>query len=629
MSDLAATFWDMAPRHIQTLLEWDVTPCYSPDVGTAEIGTDESVHGLVDSRRAAALLGVEVNTFKVWATRSQTARSGIAAAMPKPVATMHGQVYRVADIEEFGRHIALSARASRSKERGLGAYFTPHTAATVMARWAVRSPEGVILEPSLGDGQFALAAQAYAASRGWGRPDLHACELDPDTASRAVAKGAVTADRLHVGDFLAETRLPQVDAVIGNPPYVRVRELSSPLRRSALRAASLAMGSEMDKAGSAWLPFVAKATTHLRDGGRLALVLPLDFTYVRYARPLWEFLGRSYGRLRVLRFRERVFPDILQNVLILLAEGKGQLTDEIELIARGRLADLPEGEIGAGVPIPLEDILDGERAFQFALLPEATRSVLADLAPHTVRSSERMKFNIGYVSGSKAFFHPSAETIKQYRLPARSLTPTVASSRQLSRQDLATSAMTPSAYLWLPGDRLTEGEKEYIAQGEQDGVDMAYKCRIRSPWFKVPGVKIPDMLLTTFSDPPRLHRNDAGWVASNSVLCGFMRPGEDPDIFASSWYTPLTLLSAELMIHSLGGGVMIAVPREADSVQVLSQGSTHPLDPTALSASLQSRDRAAPYAVGTSSIENVIGTSGLDALWTGVETLTAWRRAQS
>ena len=57
------------------------------------IGSEVAVNGLVDSQRAAELLGISVNTFKVWASRSRSAKTGIAADMPKSVATMHGRVY--------------------------------------------------------------------------------------------------------------------------------------------------------------------------------------------------------------------------------------------------------------------------------------------------------------------------------------------------------------------------------------------------------------------------------------------------------------------------------------------------------------------------------------------------------
>ncbi|XAS78290.1 N-6 DNA methylase (plasmid) [Dermatophilaceae bacterium Sec6.4] len=587
------------------------------------------VNGLVDNRRAAAMLGVSVNTFRVWATRSQAATSGIAAAMPAPIATMHGHVYREDQIEDFGRQIALNARAERTAQRRRGAYFTPDDAANVMVRWAVRGESDVIVEPSVGDGQFALAAQLYATSRNWDALDLHACELDPATAAEAVASGAVTKSRVHVGDFLSATNLPMSDVVIGNPPFVRVRELDSTLRRNALDAAASTMGGlAMDTAGSVWMPFVSKATAQLKRGGRLAFVLPLDFTYVRYARPLWELLGRSFGRIRVLRFRERVFRDIMQNVLVLLAEERGGTTSYVEQLAHDRLADLSAG-IGAGVPIKLQDVVRGERAFQYALLPEVTRDALAVIDLHTSPASDRVKFNIGYVSGNKSFFHPDQRTTKSFRLPKGSLLPTIGSSRQLSRGGVDTSSMSPSSWLWLPGEKLTKGEREYVAQGEHDGVDMGYKCRIRKPWYRVPGVKTPDLVLTTFSDRPRLYLNDAGWVASNSVLCGYAKVDQDPRNFVNSWYTPLTLLSTELQIHSLGGGVMIAVPREADAVRILNPASTPHGDAEKLNVALRSGDAAAAYAAGATSIENLVGTDGLAAIWEGADTLACWRKAQN
>lgn len=611
------------------MLKCPVILRYSSGVTAAEIDDMAPVNGLVDNRRAASMLGVSVNTFRVWATRSQTATRGVAAAMPAPVATMHGHVYRLEDIERFGRVIAQNERGLRTTQRNLGAYFTPDDAAKLMVGWAVRDERDVILEPSVGDGQFALAAQQLAAARRWAPLDLHACELDPRTAAQAIAKGAVKQERIHVGDFLGMSDLPMADAVIGNPPYIRVRELEGALQRGALNAAVETMGGPMDRAGSVWMPFVSKSTSQLRRGGRLAFVLPLDFTYVKYARPLWEFLGNMFGRIRILRFRERVFPNISQNVLILLAEQRGGATAKAELIACDRVADLPDYEIGVGISIDIDQIVKGDRAFQYALLPSSTRDALGLLAEHSDSASERAKFNIGYVSGNKRYFHPSAELIEKFRLPQRSLRPTIATSRQLSGAGLKTSRMSETVSLWLPENNLTKGERQYIYQGEDLGIDMGYKCRIRTPWYKVPGVRVPDVLLTTFSDRPRLHLNDGGWVGSNSVLCGFVRPGEIPLQFVGSWYSPLTMLSTELHIHSLGGGVMIAVPREADSVRILDSNSTRIIDLDQLDHALRSDDLTAAYAIGSESVRELVGSDGLAAIWEGSEILMRWRKAQA
>jgi len=574
------------------------------------------------------MLGVSVNTFRVWATRARTARTGIAASMPSPVATLHGQVYRSEEIEDFGRLIALNARSPRSAQRGLGAYYTPSIAANLMVQWAVRDATNTLIEPSVGDGEFAIAAQRYAHGMGWGTLDVYACELDPETAARAASVGAIAPSRMRVGDFLSCHDLPSADAVIGNPPFVRVRELSAPLRRSALDAASSTLPRPMDASGSVWMPFVSKSLTHLKPGGRLALVLPLDFTYVKYARQLWLLLGAEFKKLSIIRFRERVFPDIMQNVLILLADGRGGSTDEVEVVSYDRIADVPDAGFGAGVSVPIEQVVSGQKVFQYALLPKETREVLQSLQAESAPAKGRIKFNIGYVSGNKQFFHPSPDTVQKFGIPQSSLQPTIQTSRQLTGSGLRTSSMTRSAELWSPIGELTSGEADYVSYGEANGVDMAYKCRIRKPWYRVPGVRNPQILMTTFSDRPRIHLNDAEWVASNSILCGYIQTRESAESIIESWYTPLTLLSVELNIHSLGGGVMIAVPGEADAVQLIDAKVTRPVDQSAIDAALRSNDATAAYSVGSASIEALVGVDGVDALWRGAAELERWRKAQ-
>ena len=74
---------------------------------------------------------------------------------------------------------------------------------------------------------------------------------------------------------------------------------------------------------------------------------------------------------------------------------------------------------------------------------------------------------------------------------------------------------------------------------------------------------------------------------------------------------------------------MIAVPREADSVQVLKRASTLSINRRQLDAALRSKDPIAAYATGSKSIEKIAGKSGAEAIFSGIETLISWRKAQS
>ena len=297
-------------------------------------------------------------------------------------------------------------------------------------------------------------------------------------------------------------------------------------------------------------------------------------TYVRYARPLWKALGDNFGSLRVLRTHERLFPELLQDVVLLLADGYGAGTETVRYQAFERVPDLLCALPVVDENIAISDLLRGERAFIGALLGTNLRNLLRNrVAEQTVLARKLVTFNIGYVSGDKTFFHPNESEIKRYSIAAHSLRPALTSARSLKAAGLRTSCLAPSrlSQLFLPDPQaLTDGERQYIAAGEQSGVSSRYKCRVRAPWFVVPGVRVPDVILSVFSERPVLLINDAERFASNSLLCGYRvndAAGSNEEI-AASWYTSLTLLQCELEVHALGGGVMVMVPNEAGNIRL-------------------------------------------------------------
>jgi hypothetical protein len=105
-----------------------------------------------------------------------------------------------------------------------------------------------------------------------------------------------------------------------------------------------------------------------------------------------------------------------------------------------------------------------------------------------------------------------------------------------------------------------------------NGLDArTYKCRTRSPWFRVPHVYQPDAFLTYMSGAtPRLVANDAGVVAPNSLHILRLHPHAETtrDGLAALWQTSLTRLSVEIEGHPLGGGMLKIEPTEAESVVV-------------------------------------------------------------
>jgi len=247
-----------------------------------------------------------------------------------------------------------------------------------------------------------------------------------------------------------------------------------------------------------------------------------------------------------------------------------------------------------------------------------------------VPARERVTFNIGYVTGDKTFFHPREREVREYELPARSLRPALTSGRAMAGAGLRTSAVLPRmSSLFLPdADALTSGERRYIEVGEKRGVAKRYKCRIRNPWYVVPGTRVPDVVVSVFSERPLLMMNDGGCFASNSLLCGYCHHGAGAEEIAAGWYTSLTLLQCEMEVHSLGGGVMVLIPGEAGNIRLPRRVSASAPHLGELDELLRQGKVEEAYRLGDREVLMgglALGESDLELIRRGIEVLTHWR----
>jgi adenine-specific DNA-methyltransferase len=128
-----------------------------------------------------------------------------------------------------------------------GQVFTPP--AIVERMLALKRNKGRVLDPASGDGAFSSRI-----------PGCVAIELD---AAHCPA-GALNID------FFAYPESEQFATVIGNPPYVKARDI---LPETAVRLGS----SLLDGHANLYLHFIEKCVRHLAPGGELILITPRDF----------------------------------------------------------------------------------------------------------------------------------------------------------------------------------------------------------------------------------------------------------------------------------------------------------------------------------------------------------------
>lgn len=465
-----------------------------------------------------------------------------------------------------------------------GAFFTPPAIAAYVTEWAVRTGADHVLEPSCGEAAFLLAAAdrigALSTAAGTSTDDAALDGVELHEASAAAARrllaSAPAPSTVVAGDFFTVEPTGSYDAVIGNPPYVRYQEFAG-VSRALSRAAALRAGVSLTGLASSWAAFTVHAALFLKKGGRLGLVLPAELLSVNYAGEVRRFLMERFARVDLVLFTERVFPGVLEEVVLLMADGFDEGPTEHASVYQARnAAELATLSVGrTWRPHRPEDkwtpsLLSAEALGAYSDLATSEGfTVLEDWGDTT----------LGMVTGNNRYFAMSPARVTELGLAASDvirLSPP--GSKHLRGLAFATRAHTElgkagsSTYLFRPAGDPSPAAREYIAAGEKAGVHTAYKCKVRTPWWRVPLLAPADLFLTYMNaDTPRLTTNETTAHHLNSVHGVYLRPEHRTTgraLLPLGSVNSMTLVGAETVGRAYGGGMLKIEPREADRLPV-------------------------------------------------------------
>ncbi|MBI2059863.1 MAG: SAM-dependent DNA methyltransferase [Nitrospirae bacterium] len=457
-----------------------------------------------------------------------------------------------------------------NQTKTLGQFFTPPDVARTLVHWATQRKRDRLLDPSCGDGEF-LACHRKSVG----------IEIDPQKA--AMAKMRAPWSLVHEGDFFdwaAQTK-ERFDAAAGNPPFIRYQSFSGVLREKALSLASF-LGAEFSGLSSSWAPFLVVAASLLKPGGKMAFVVPAEIGHATYAKPLIEWICGHFGQVRLVAFREKLFPALSEDAWFLYCSGFGDETTGIHLNCLERfVADQEPARFARR--IELSTWRESGWKLRRNLLTDTQLDLYDDLIarPSVVRFSEVAHAGIGYVTGANDFFHLRPSEARSHGIPRRVLRVSVRKSQQLpsstvDRAVVANWIATDEPVLLLDLAELNDlpdSVRRYLATPAARDAKRAYKCRNRAPWYAVPDVRTPDAFLSYMSDSqPLLVRNPAGCTCTNSIHAVRFKPGVAARDVQRAWNEPLGQLSCELEGHPLGGGLLKLEPGEAANVRIAMNG---------------------------------------------------------
>ncbi len=462
-----------------------------------------------------------------------------------------------------------------------GAFFTPSALCDHIVTWAIRSPADEVLEPACGEAAFLTAAAARLADLGASLDQigrlLHGIELHQASVSRArsILIHKRLSARIEIGDFFRFDPKPIYDVVVGNPPYIRYQDFDGEARRYS-KAAALRAGAPLTNLASSWASFTVHAALFLRRGGRMGLVLPAELLTVNYAAPVRRSLLQRFKRVTLVFFTERVFPGVLEEVVLLLADGfdLGPST-ECEIVQTHDVAGLNDATSRTWRP----ETPDGK--WTPSLMTPKAMDAFANLTGHARFATlhDWGETTLGMVTGNNRFFALTLDRARQLELtPADLIDISPPGSRHLRGLTFTKTAHAEigrsgaSILLFRPLGEPSVAAHGYIAEGHGQGVHRAYKCRVRNPWWRVPVVPPADLFITYMNaDTPRLCTNRARVGHLNSVHGLYLRPGlkaTGMDLLPLAALNSVTLLGAETVGRAYGGGLLKLEPKEADRLPV-------------------------------------------------------------
>lgn len=489
-------------------------------------------------------------------------------------------------------------------ERLRGSYYTPIELAEYIVKWSTQVDIiSRILEPSCGDGVFLKCLNKNGIMK---NSNITAIELDERAAH--IAHNTIRESRLYnLDEFIKQEekykennnldyscnivnedfykayedviREKKFQVIVGNPPYIRYQYLTETQREEQSNILKR-NGMKSNKLINAWVSFVVACIEMMDDNSRIGLVIPAELLQVAYAEDLRKFLMKSLQRITIVTFKELIFPDVEQEVIVLLGEKDVNHNDEhkLRIVEYRNIDELVKNEDMNNDKFC--DVEINESKWTRYFLKEDDIKLIEEIKEDNrfIRFNEVAKIEVGITTGNNDYFCVNEETTQQYDLKSV-CRPLIARSVNISgvkftiddwKENIERGAKT---YLIdfpeKPYEEYLDGHKKYIEYGEINDQNKGYKCSIRDRWYRVPSIWVPDAFFLRRNHLyPKfmLNSDEVNAVSTDTMHRVKFNNGRDKNRILLSYYNSITLAFTEIEGRSYGGGVLEILPKEVGRI---------------------------------------------------------------
>ena len=461
--------------------------------------------------------------------------------------------------------------ASAQKLRG--AYYTPPIIADFILRWGINGcNDADILEPSCGDGVFLKCM--YDGNILY--HSITAIEYETAEAEKAKSiplnKSNVVNSDFH--RFCLDTD-KRFDLIVGNPPFIRYQYYNA---EQQLLADEIFKKSKLKrtKLTNAWVTFVVGSCQLLKENGKLGFVLPSELLMVKYAQQLRKFLAQTFNRINIISFKNLVFEEIQQEVVLLLCEKNG--TDEhfiehIEVRDTDELLELNP----LSLIFPTKKIDFHADKWTYYFLEKEELDLLERVKCKNMNTiSTFAHVEVGITTGANDYFTVPQSVVDLYQLQEYAR-PMVGRSVQVNslcfsikdwKQNIESGAKANLLVFTSDADiKGNNGVKAYLENGVKEGINKGYKTSIRNQWWVIPSIKVSDALFLRRNNLyPKFVLNEAEAYTTDTMHRVFIHPGVNKKAFVASYYNSLSFAFAEILGRNFGGGCLELMPSEVGDI---------------------------------------------------------------
>lgn len=378
--------------------------------------------------------------------------------------------------------------------RNLGSIYTPSDIASLLVEWAIQRQTDSVLDLGVGEGVFVHAAYSRLRELGSCRSDaqnnIFGTEIDGNTYRRfleATRKLQIDFPRIREGDFF-DSEICPVDAIIGNPPYVRRNHITQVdhIRSSVLEANKFVVEVDLKRSTDLYVYFLLKALPFLKLGGRLAAIVADSWLNVGYGQVLRKYLTQQFKMEQLISLDRRVFADAQVKPVLLMATRTDNINQTWQVMFTRVKNGLPIQALpapGNNPAVELDDISSNnvliselEEDKPWGVYFKAS-DVYELLTSHVLMKpiAEIANTQIGIQTLAKDFFTLTPEQAKIAAIEPEFLAPLAQSAKHFDVPVLHETTPVPF-YLFFcdrnPKDLAGTNAFEYIMKGEKTEVDV-------------------------------------------------------------------------------------------------------------------------------------------------------------